>query len=322
MGNLNKVVSKVQAPNTVRFKETGIRMVDWKGVYPAVTTQFREDFSLDLGATRKVIEALIADKVAGLVLCGTVGEGCSLSAEEKRDVIALAVEAAAGKIPIIAGVAEYTPDLAARLARDASSLGADGLMVLPAMVYGGTRAEIINHYSTVAKASDLPIMLYNNPPSYKVDLTPDIVAELAKIATVDAIKESSGAANRFIDIANAVGDDIKLVCGLDDVVLESVALGAIGWVSGMSNVFPKEGNALFKLAAKGQFVKALEIYKWFMPLLHLDARPDLVQCIKLCEQLAGRGSERVRPPRLPLSGEVRSKIESIFEAAVKCRPEI
>ena len=296
--------------------------MNWQGVYPAVTTQFRDDFSLDLAATGKVIKALIDDGVAGLVLCGTVGEGCSLSAEEKRSVIALAVEVAASKIPVVAGVAEYTPDLAADLARDCAKLGVDALMVLPAMVYGGTAKEITNHYATVAKASDLPIMLYNNPPSYKVDLTPDIVAELAKIDTVSAIKESSGQPNRFVDIKNAVGDDITLVCGLDDVVVECVALGAVGWVSGMSNVFPKEGNALFNLAVAGETEKALEIYKWFMPLLHLDARPDLVQCIKLCEHLAGRGSALTRPPRLALDGAVYDNVVAIFEKAAANRPNL
>lgn len=297
-------------------------MVDWRGVYPAVTTQFRDDFSLDLEATGKVIEALIRDGVAGLVMCGTVGEGCSLSAKEKRDVIALAVETADGKIPVVAGVAEYTPDLAAELAGDAAKIGVDALMVLPTMVYGGTPKEIINHYTTVAKASDLPIMLYNNPPSYKVDLTPRIVAQLSKIDTVGAIKESSGAPNRFVDIQNEVGDGITLVCGLDDVVVECIALGAVGWVSGMANVFPKEGNALFKLASQGETEKALEIYKWFMPLLHLDARPDLVQCIKLCEHLAGRGSYLTRPPRLPLEGKTHARVVKIFEEAAKNRPKL
>ncbi len=296
--------------------------MDWRGVFPAVTTQFRDDFSLDLGATGKVIEALVRDGVAGIVMCGTVGEGCSLSAKEKRDVIALAVEAAGGKVPVVAGVAEYTPGLAAELAGDAAKIGVEALMVLPAMVYGGTAAEIVNHYATVAKASDLPIMLYNNPPSYKVDLTPEIVAELSKIDTVDAIKESAGAPNRFVDIQNAVGNDITLVCGLDDVVMECVALGAVGWVSGMSNVFPKEGNALFKLASQGETQKALEIYKWFMPLLHLDARPDLVQCIKLCEHLAGRGSFLTRPPRLSLKGATHAEVVKIFEEAANNRPNL
>lgn len=297
-------------------------MIDWKGVYPAVTTQFREDFSLDIEATQAVIQALVADGVAGLVLCGTVGEGCSLSAEEKRMVLTAAVEAAAGKVPVVAGIAEYTPGLAAALARDAAAIGVDGLMVLPPMVYGGNEREIVTHYKTVARASDVPIMLYNNPPSYKVDLTPELVAELSKIETVSAIKDSSGNPNRLVDIATLVGDRITLVCGLDDVVVECAALGAVGWVSGFSNVFPKEAGALFRLARAGKMEKALEIYKWFMPLLHLDARPDLVQCIKLCEQLAGRGTETVRPPRLKLAGADREEIEDIFKEAVKNREKL
>ena len=296
-------------------------MVDWKGVYPAVTTQFREDLSLDIEATRGVIQALIDDKVAGLVMCGTVGEGNSLSADEKRDIISLAVEVANGKLPVVAGVSEYTPDLAANLARDAEKIGVHGLMVLPAMVYAGTPKEAVFHYKQVAKASDLPIMLYNNPPSYRVDLTPELVAELAKNETVTAIKESSGNPNRLVDIRNMAGDNISLVCGLDNMVVECVALGAVGWVSGMSNVFPKEGNALFKLASQNKMKQARAIYDWFMPLLHLDARPDLVQCIKLCEELAGRGSARVRPPRLSLEDDVREFVATIFNEANSNRPK-
>jgi 1-pyrroline-4-hydroxy-2-carboxylate deaminase len=297
-------------------------MLDWKGVYPAVTTQFGEDFSLDLGATSRVLEALIRDGVSGLVVCGTVGEGTALSAEEKREVIALAVRIASGRVPVVAGVAEYTPALAAKLAADAEGLGATGLMVLPPMVYGGNAHEIVFHYTEVATASALPLMLYNNPMAYKVDLTPDIVAELAKIKTVSALKDSSGIPNRLIDVQNRIGDKLALVCGLDDVLLESVALGAVGWVSGMSNVFPKEANALFDFAVKGEMERALSLYRWFIPLLHLDARPDLVQCIKLCEQLAGRGSARVRPPRLPLEGQARQQIVDLFNQANKTRPRL
>ncbi|HXV74327.1 MAG TPA: dihydrodipicolinate synthase family protein, partial [Sphingomonadales bacterium] len=236
-------------------------MLDWKGVYPAVSTQFHEDFSLDLSATGRVMDALIADGVAGLVVCGTVGEGTSLTAEEKRQIIGRAVETAKGRIPVVVGVAENTPPLAATLAKDAEKAGAAGLMVLPPMVYGGNASEIIFHYREVAKASSLPIMLYNNPLAYKVDLTPDVVAKLAGIETVAAIKDSTGLPNRLVDIHNRVGGRLALVCGLDDVLLESVALGAIGWVSGMSNVFPKEANALFEFAIKGANNKALALYR-------------------------------------------------------------
>ncbi len=294
----------------------------WRGVYPAVTTQFRADFSLDTEATGRVMSALLDDGVDGLVVCGTVGEGCSLAASEKRAVISTAVEVAGGRKPVVVGVAEYTTDLAAKLAADAEELGADGLMVLPAMVYASKPDETYRHFEGVAAASALEIMIYNNPPAYKVDITPDLAARLANIPSVRALKESSGDTSRLVDIRNAVGDRLIPFCGLDDVLLESVALGAVGWVSGMSNAFPNEANALFRLAMEGRWAEARDLYAWFMPLLHLDARNDLVQCIKLCEQIAGRGSELTRPPRLPLEGAERSEVEKIMEVALATRPEL
>jgi 4-hydroxy-tetrahydrodipicolinate synthase len=297
-------------------------MVQWQGVFPAVTTQFDADYRLDLEATRKVIQALVRDGVAGLIICGTVGENCSLSAEEKRSVVAMAHETVGRKIPVIAGVAEYTTDLARQFARDMARIGIDGLMVLPAMVYPAKPRETIAHFKSVAAASDLPIMLYNNPPAYRVDVTPDMVADLEDAKTIVAIKESAGDTRRFVDIRNRSGDRFTLFCGLDDVVMEAVMLGAVGWVSGMSNVFPHEGNALFDLARRGRYAEALPLYRWFMPLLHLDARGDLVQCIKLCEQIAGRGSERTRPPRLALEGAERAEVERIMAVAMANRPKL
>jgi len=296
--------------------------VGWRGVFPAVTTQFRADLSVDLEATQRVVGALVRDGVDGLVVCGTVGEGTSLSAEEKRRVLAAAKEAAAGRVPVIAGVAECTSELAAALARDAEKIGLDGLMVLPAMVYGGKPRELVRHFRTVAGASGLPIMLHHTPPVYRADVTPEIAAALADVPTVVAIKESSGDTRRFVDLQNLVGERFTLFCGLDDVVLESVLLGAVGWVSGLSNVFPRESNALFRLASEGRWEEARALYRWFMPLLHLDARPDLVQCIKLCEQIAGRGSERTRPPRLPLEGEERAEVERLMREALATRPQL
>lgn len=293
--------------------------IGWRGVFPAVTTQFREDFSVDLPATQEVIDALIRDGVSGLIVCGTVGEGTSLAANEKRDVLAAAVEVTDKRVPVISGVAEYTTAMACDLVRDCQKLGVDGLMVMPAMVYSAKPAETVAHFRTVAKASDLPIMVYNNPPIYKTDVTPAMLAELADCDTVVCIKESSGATARYTDIRTTMGDRLVLFCGLDDVVVESVMLGSVGWVSGMSNAFPHEGNRLFALAVAGRYDEAKSLYDWFMPLLHLDARPDLVQCIKLCEQLMGRGSERTRPPRLPLAGVERADVERIVAEAVRTR---
>ena len=296
--------------------------IGWRGVFPAVTTQFREDFSLDLPATRKVIDGLIRDGVSGLVICGTVGEGTSLAVAEKRQVLAAAVEAAAGRVPVISGVAEYTTTMACDLARDCARIGVDGLMVMPAMVYSAKPAETVAHFRTVARASDLPIMVYNNPPIYKTDVTPAMLAELADCETVVCIKESSGATARYADIRRILGERLVLFCGLDDVVVESIMLGCAGWVSGLSNAFPHEGNRLFELAAAGRYEEAKPLYDWFMPLLHLDARPDLVQCIKLCEQIMGRGSERTRPPRLPLAGADRAHVERLMAEALTTRPSI
>ncbi len=296
--------------------------IGWRGVFPAVTTQFREDFSLDLAATQKVIDGLIRDGVSGLIICGTVGEGTSLAVAEKRQVLAAAVEAAAGRVPVISGVAEYTTAMACDLARDCARIGVDGLMVMPAMVYSAKPAETVAHFRSVAKASDLPVMVYNNPPIYKTDVTPEMLAELADCETVVCIKESSGATARFADIRRIMGDRLVLFCGLDDVVVESIMLGCVGWVSGLSNAFPQEGNRLFDLAAAGRYEEARPLYDWFMPLLHLDARADLVQCIKLCEQIMGRGSERTRPPRLPLAGAERAFVERLMAEALNTRPGV
>ena len=264
--------------------------VEWSGVFPAVTTQFRSDFSLDVEATRTVIANLIADGVSGLILCGTVGEGCSLTRSEKIAVMEAAKDVAAGRVPVVVGVAEYTTALACELAAEAARVGVDGLMVLPGMVYTAKPHELLAHFRTVAAASDLPIMIYNNPPIYHVDVTPEMLAELADVETIVSFKESSGDTRRFVDLRNMVGDRFVPFCGLDDVLVESVALGAVGWVSGMGNVFPRESETLFRLARAGRLAEAMPIYDWFMPLLHLDARADLVQCIKLCEHIAGRGS--------------------------------
>jgi 1-pyrroline-4-hydroxy-2-carboxylate deaminase len=296
--------------------------IGWRGVFPAVTTQFREDFSVDYAATQKVIEGLIRDGVSGLIICGTVGEGTSLTPDEKRKVLSAAVEVTRKRVPVIAGVAEYTTAMAGDLARDCQKIGLDGLMVMPAMVYSAKPAETVAHFRSVAAASDLPIMVYNNPPIYKTDVTPQMLAELADCDTVVCIKESSGATARYADIRNTMGDRLVLFCGLDDVVVESVMLGCVGWVSGMSNAFPHEGNRLFELAIAGRYDEARPLYDWFMPLLHLDARPDLVQCIKLCEQIMGRGSERTRPPRLALHGAERAHVEKLMAEALWTRPAV
>jgi 4-hydroxy-tetrahydrodipicolinate synthase len=293
---------------------------NWSGVFPAATTQFDQDLEVDIAATQRVQKALLRDGVHGLVLMGTVGEGNSLSASEKRNVLEAAVEASEGKVPVIAGVSELTTAAAVNFARDAERLGASGLMVLPAMVYVPTPAELEYHFRAVAAASGLPIMLYNNPPSYRVNIGIDTLSRLADVATIVAIKESAPDPRRFTDLANAFGERFVLFAGLDDVVFEALVLGARGWVSGLTNAFPAESLALCAAIAARDLDQARAIYRWFMPLLHLDSEHDLVQSIKLAEQIMGRGSERVRPPRLPLAGERRAAVIAMVERARSSRP--
>jgi len=296
--------------------------VNWTGVFPAVTTQFRDDCSLDVEATQRVIEGLLRDGVSGLIVCGTVGENCSLSRAEKVTIMAAAKEVVRGRVPLIAGIAEFTTDFAAETAREARKVGVDGIMVMPALVYSAKPHETVAHFEEVARATDLPVMVYNNPPIYRNDVTPEILTALAGSETIVAFKDSSGDTRRFIDVRNRVGDRFTLFAGLDDVIVESVMVGAVGWVSGLSNAFPREGETLFRLALAGRYREAMPLYEWFMPLLHLDARPDLVQCIKLCEHIMGRGSHVTRPPRLALTPEERAEVEVLMERALANRPRL
>jgi 4-hydroxy-tetrahydrodipicolinate synthase len=292
----------------------------WSGVFPAATTQFDADLKVDIAATQAVQAALVADGVHGLVVLGTVGENNSLSAEEKRAVLKAAVEAVGGRVPVITGVSEFTTAAAAAYARDAELLGADGLMVLPAMVYVPAAAELEQHFRTVAQATRLPIMLYNNPPAYRVSIDLATLARLAEIPNIVALKESAPDSRRFTDVYNAVGSRFTLFAGLDDVAFEGLCLGATGWVSGLTNAFPAESLALYAAIASGDLKRARDIYRWFMPLLHLDAEHDLVQSIKLAESIMGRGSERVRPPRLPLAGARREQVAQWVRSAAQTRP--
>ena len=292
----------------------------WHGVYPAATTQFAANYSLDLPACRKTLTALVADGVDGLVLLGTVGENNSLRPDEKRTALRTAVEAVGGRVPLVAGVSELDTARAIEFARDAEKIGINALMLLPAMVYVPTPAELYAHFRAVAEATALPIMLYNNPPAYRVSIDFDTLARLAPIPNIVALKESAPDPRRFTDIINRFGDRFTLLAGLDDVALEGLLLGARGWVSGLTSAFPRESVAMVAAAQRGDWEAARRIYRWFMPLLHLDADHDLVQSIKLAEQIMGRGSERVRMPRLPLEGERRADVIARVEKCKATRP--
>lgn len=227
-----------------------------------------------------------------------------------------------GRIPVLSGVAEYTTAVASRYARDAEKIGIDGLMVLPAMVYKADPRETLAHFRTIAQASGLPVMIYNNPPAYWVDTTPEMFVELADEPTIVAIKESSDNVRRITDIVNLLGDRYTLFCGVDDLAMEAVLLGATGWITGLGNAFPDENRAFWDLATANRWEEARAIYRWYTPLLHLDTKIKLVQYIKLAMAECGLGSEMVRPPRLPLVGAEREETLRIIRHAVATRPAL
>ena len=292
----------------------------WHGVLPAATTQFHSDQSLDLNGTAVHLERLIGAGVHGLIMLGTVGENCSLEYSEKLDVLRTAVGQVERRVPVLTGVAECSTKLACRFAEDAHQLGVDGLMVLPAMVYKSDPRETMAHFRAVARASDLPILCYNNPISYGVDITPEMFADLADEPRFVAIKESSENVRRITDLKNLCGDRYALFCGVDDLVLESIVLGVVGWVSGLVNAFPEENRLLWDLATSGDYKRALEVYRWYMPLLHLDTHPKLVQYIKLAAAECGLGTETVRAPRMNLTGAERERIVGLVRKAIQTRP--
>ena len=255
-------------------------------------------------------------------MLGTLGENPSLTQDEKESVLAAAVETTGGKIPVLTGVAEYTTEFAIDFVRRAERAGVAGLMALPCMVYQQDSREAANHFRTLANATDLPIMIYNNPVAYKVDLSPEDFAGLADVENIVSVKESSHDSRRITDMFNVVGDRYIIFCGVDDLVLENLLFGAKGWVCGMVNSFPREAVRLYELARDGKVAEAYELYKWFMPLLHLDVDVKLVQMIKLANQMTGEGSEVVRAPRLILEGADRAHVEAVVNHALETRPNL
>lgn len=297
-------------------------MANWRGVFPAVTTQFKGDQSLDLPATMAHVERLLRSGAHGIIMLGSLGENCTLEPDEKRQLVKAAVDTVKGRVPVLTGVAECSTAFAGRFAGEAEKLGADGLMVLPAMVYKSDARETLVHFRSVAKATRLPIMVYNNPVAYGVDVTPDMFGELADVKNIIAIKESSDNVRRITDIVNRCADRYTLFCGVDDLILESLMLGAVGWVAGLVNAFPDETMRVYELAAAKKYSEALGLYRWFMPVLHLDVSVKLVQYIKLAQAMAGIGSETVRAPRLPLEGAEREMVMAAVRRAIDTRPKL
>lgn len=294
----------------------------WKGVFPAVTTQFKRNQRLDLDSTARHIEALIDSGVQGVIMLGSLGENVAQDPEEKRQVMRCAIEASRGRVPVLSGVAETSTAAACRYAKDMERMGADGLMVLPAMVYKSDPRETMTHFRTVAESTGLPIIVYNNPLAYGVDITPSMFDELSDVKTLVAIKESSGDVRRITDIINMLGDRYTLFTGVDDLALESIMLGSEGWIAGVGLAFPAENQYLWDLAVAGEWEKAREIYRWYMPLLHLDIPLKFVQYIKLAIQECGLGAEWVRAPRLPLEGAERDAVLAIIHKGIEARPAI
>jgi 4-hydroxy-tetrahydrodipicolinate synthase len=293
----------------------------WAGVFPALTTKFKkEDLALDLETMAQHIEAQLEAGVHGLIVAGSLGENSVLSMDEKLTLLKTTLSVSDGRVPVLLTVAETTTADACSLVEQASAYGASGFMVLPPMRYTSDRRETLQYLRTVAAASERPLMIYNNPVAYGVDVTPEMFAELANEPKFVAIKESSADVRRVTDIINLVGDRYQIFCGVDDLILESLMLGAVGWVAGMVGAFPREAVVVYELAKAGRYAEARDIYRWFMPALHLDFSTKLVQNIKLAEAMTGLGTEHVRPPRLPLAGKEREQVEKIISKALATRP--
>ena len=294
----------------------------WTGVFPAITTQLHKDGSLDLEATAVHVEVLIKSGIKGMIFLGSLGENQPMSGAEKRRVMEVMVKTVNGRIPVLSGVAETSTAEAVRYVRDMEKFGADGVMLMPAMLYKGDAQETMAHFRTVAKSTGLPIMIYNNPISYANDITPELFAKLADQKNFVALKESSGDVRRITDLRNTVGDRYAIFTGVDDLALEASILGIDGWVAGTGIAFPAENQYFWELTRQGRWEEAREIYRWFTPLLHLDVHPKFVQYIKLAVQETGLGKEWVRAPRLVLKGEERKRILKIIHDGIAKRPKI
>jgi 4-hydroxy-tetrahydrodipicolinate synthase len=292
-------------------------MSTWQGVFPAVTTKLREDQSLDLDATQASLDRLIVNGVSGVIVLPMLGENASLTAAERDSVLVAAKEVVAGRVPLLSGLAEISTAAATAAARRYESLGAEGLMAFPSIAYRSDPRETVAWYKAIADACGIPIMIYNNPIAYGVDVTPAILAELADTPAIVCIKEESGDIRRVTDIYNTLGDRFSVFCGVDDLILESLALGVTGWVSGMTNAWPAECVRLFDLAASGRFEEARRLYRAMTPAFHLDTDVKLVQYIKFAEHIACGAPEWIRAPRLRLTGDERDRVAAIVNATIE-----
>jgi len=293
----------------------------WQGIFPAITTKFHADERIDAEGTARHIDFQIRNGIHGLVTCGSLGEASTLSLEEKLTVAQIALEAADGRIPVLANVSETRTTEALRYIERANALGVAGFMVMPSVIYVADAREAMANVRAMAQAAQQPLMVYNNPVAYRVDLKPEHMLELADCEWIVAIKESTDNVRRITDLRNLLGTRYQIFCGVDDLAYEALALGADGLLAGVGCAFPRETVALYDLMKANRFAEALALYQWMTPMLHLDVSTKLVQNLKLIDVLAGVGSEHMRKPRLPLVGEERAFVEAVVRKALDARPQ-
>lgn len=295
---------------------------EWKGVFPALTTKFTANDELDLPLFEKNLQAQLSAGVEGIILGGTLGEASVLTTEEKEVLVKFAIEKVAGKVPVIINIAEGSTKEALKQAALAKAWGAQGLMLLPPMRYKSDHRETVTYFKTIADSTDLPVMIYNNPVDYKIEVTLDMFDELQVCKNITAIKESTRDVTNVTRLINRFGGRYKILCGVDTLAMEELVLGADGLVAGLVCAFPAETVSIYKLVKAGKIAEATKIYRWFMPLLELDIHPKLVQYIKLAETQAGIGSEHVRAPRLTLVGDERERVLKIINDGIATRPNL
>lgn len=297
-----------------------MKKIKWEGVMPAITTQFKKDYTLDLAAFKKNLAAQINAGVHGIILGGTLGEASTLSDEEKSQLLVTSLEAVGGKLPVVMNIAEQTTSKAVALAEQAEAEGANGLMLLPPMRYKATDEETVAYFSSVAASTSLPIMIYNNPVDYKIEVTLDMFEQLSAFENINAVKESTRDTTNITRMLNRFGDRFSILCGVDTIAMECLLMGARGWVAGLVDAFPEETVALYTYCKVGEWEKARLLFRWFLPLLELDISPQLVQNIKMCEVETGLGTGYVRPPRKPLNGDTNTAVRQTIASALLSRP--
>ena len=294
----------------------------WQGVYPALTTKFTPNGELDLPAFLKNIGAQLDAGVDGIIIGGSLGESSTLSPDERIELLLAARELVRGRVPVLLNVAEGATRAAVQLAGRAQENGADGLMLLPPLLYRPTEGETVDFFRSVAQNTGLPILVYNNPVDYKVEVTPDMFETLLTLDNIQAVKESTRDVSNVTRLRNRFGSRLKILCGVDTLALEELLMGADGWVAGLVDAFPRETVAVYRLARAGRLEEARAIYRWFLPLLELDISPQLVQNIKLAEFMTGIGTEHVRLPRQPLHGDARERVLDVVHKSLATRPEL